>query len=180
MNARDIRGTNHLPVTATGSHNFRVFLAQTRGGTWDPAIYRSELKYVASKGLKQLRLFWSPYAYFVDKAAFALNVRDAAEMVRDAGLEVMLVCTDAVTASAALSENPFLHPWYDLLGTHGTRCWHPEQTENPRLMNGENGLLDRVVARDRSAFEEIYPRAEKGFTFGGWFGCPDPTYVCAY
>ncbi|MBL8901622.1 MAG: hypothetical protein JNM84_28600 [Planctomycetes bacterium] len=177
---RDIRGTNHLPVTATASHNVRVFVAKERGGTWDREIYRAEVDYIASKGLKQVRLFWSPYAYFIDKAAFARHVREAAEILAEAGLEVMLVCTDALTASAAVEDNPFLLPWYDLLGVFGSRSYDPARDANDGLMNGRDGLLDRVIARDRAAFDALYPRAERGYSFGGWVGFPDPTYVCAY
>src|SRR5262245_49638854 len=125
MNARDIRGSNHLPVTATASHNFRVFVSRKRGGTWDPEIYRREIAYLAARGVKELRLFWSPYGYFAHKTDFGSNLREAAEILRDAGLRVMLVCTDAVSASARLFAEPYLHPWYDLLGVYGARSWDP-------------------------------------------------------
>lgn len=182
MSARiqDLRGSNHMPVVARGSHNFRIFLSQARGGSWDETIYRTELDYLKSIGIRQLRMFWSPLAYFVHKAEFAANVARAAEIIADVGLEVQLVLGDMVSASYTYTANPLLHPWYDHLGPIGTHSWNPANATNPGLMNGTDGLLDYHVSNDAALFAGQFPNAVDGYRSGGWMSCPDPLYTCAY
>lgn len=175
-----VRGTNFIPCKPHYTHNFRGFLSEPLGH-WNSAYCFREAEYLAGVGVRHVRLFQSPWGYFINSTQHVENLGQCADILKSFGIGILLSLFDGVhTAKANVETNGYKkQPWYDKYGATGANSWDPTSPTNPSLLNGTDGIFDEYIAKDAAATS--YLTGYKGLPLGGgWVGFPGPLYMSLF